>query len=105
MLRRPPKPTRTYTLSPYTTLFRAAYPAALIDDLTPERVLLGRERLRQIDAALAELNDVTREIFVSFRLEGRRQAEIATTMGISISAVEKHVARALVYLTSALGRK
>src|SRR3546814_11327880 len=68
-------------------------PAALIDDLTPERVLLGRERLRQIDAALAELNDVTREIFVAFRLEGRRQAEIATTMGISISAGEKHVAR------------
>ena len=83
----------------------SAYPAVLTDDLTPERIMLGRERLQRIDTALTELNDVTREIFIAFRLERRRQADIAAEMGISISAVEKHVARALVYLTSALGRK
>src|SRR3546814_2619264 len=62
--------------------WHGAYPAALIDDLTPERVLIGRARLRQIDAELAELNDVTREIFVSFRLGGLRRGDIAPTRGI-----------------------
>lgn len=90
--------------TPIPNDWHGAYPAALVDDLTPERILLARERLRQIDLALAELNHVTRDIFIAFRLERRRQADIAAEMGISISAVEKHVARALVYLTSALAR-
>src|SRR3546814_877400 len=69
--------------------WHGAYPAALIDDLTPERVLLGRERLRQIDAALAELNDVTREILVALRVGGRRPAEIGPTQRIPRSQLTK----------------
>src|SRR3546814_10945601 len=35
MIRRPPKPTRTDTLFPYTTLFRSAMPAAVDDTVLP----------------------------------------------------------------------
>src|SRR3546814_14534999 len=31
MLRRPPRSTRTYTLFPYTTLFRSEFPAVALD--------------------------------------------------------------------------
>ncbi|MGH7104765.1 MAG: sigma factor-like helix-turn-helix DNA-binding protein, partial [Acetobacteraceae bacterium] len=41
-----------------------------------------------------QLGPRTRKIFILHRLEGRTHAEIAAQHGISISAVEKHIARA-----------
>jgi RNA polymerase sigma-70 factor (ECF subfamily) len=40
----------------------------------------------------------TRDIFVLFRLDQLKQSEIAARMGISVSAVEKHVVRAVAHL-------
>lgn len=68
-------------------------------DLSPaDRVLIGRERLDQAIAALRQLPDRTRQVFVLFRLENMRQAEIARRLGISVSAVEKHVIKAAAHL-------
>lgn len=59
-----------------------------------ERVLIARERLRQVQAALATLPERTQRAFRMFRLEGRPQREIAHELGISVSGVEKLLQRA-----------
>ncbi len=64
-----------------------------------ERVLIGKEGVAQLIAALRELSDRTRHIFLLYRVEGWSHREIAVHFGISASAVEKNVAKALVHLT------
>jgi RNA polymerase sigma-70 factor (ECF subfamily) len=61
---------------------------------TPERELIGRERLAQVSAALAILPGRTVEIFRRFRIDGESQRAIGASLGISLSAVEKHLQRA-----------
>jgi RNA polymerase sigma-70 factor (ECF subfamily) len=61
---------------------------------TPERELQGRERLAMVSAALAALPERTVDIFRRFRLDGQSQRLIAGDLGISLSAVEKHLQRA-----------
>ena len=59
-----------------------------------ERELIAREELRLISEALAALPDRTLQIFRLYRLDGLRQREIATELGISVSSVEKHLRKA-----------
>jgi RNA polymerase sigma factor (sigma-70 family) len=75
------------------------YPAVLVEDRTPERVLLGREALRKIEESLAELSQRTRDIFLLSRLELVPNRDIAVLHGISISAVEKHVIKAIAHIS------
>lgn len=63
-----------------------------------EHLLVARERLRSATAALMALPERTRAIFILRRLEGFQYAEIATRLGISVSAVEKHMLRAAQHL-------
>jgi RNA polymerase sigma-70 factor (ECF subfamily) len=69
-----------------------------IEDLTPERVLLDREALEVVVAAIADLPSRTRDVFVLHRFEEMTCGNIATLLGISVSAVEKHIMKALRYL-------
>lgn len=69
-------------------------------DFDPERVLSGKQELDAAAAALLGLPERTRTIFILRRLEGYRYREIADHMGISVSAVEKHLVRALHHLSS-----
>lgn len=69
-----------------------------VEDRDPERVLLGQDALQRVLAALAELNERTRDIYILFRLENIRQREIASLYGISQSTVEKEVMRATLHL-------
>lgn len=66
-----------------------------IDPCDPERVLAGQQALSVIQSALDALPERTRVIFVLFRLEGMPQKTIADTFGLSVSAVEKHIAKAM----------
>ena len=66
--------------------------------IDPDRVLEGRETLAEIVAALQELPERTRAIFLLVRIEKLKQAEIAAHYAISVSAVEKHLRRAVVQL-------
>lgn len=59
-----------------------------------ERTLLARQRLRQVERALATLGERTQSIFRRFRIDGVTQSRIAQEEGISLSAVEKHLQRA-----------
>jgi len=71
---------------------------SLVEERTPERVLLAREALRDVVAALGELSERTRDIFMLSRLERVPQREIAALHGITVSAVEKHIIKALAHL-------
>ncbi|KRA59698.1 RNA polymerase subunit sigma-24 [Caulobacter sp. Root655] len=81
--------------------YRASVDTGLADlePLDPARVLLGRESLGEVSDALRELPERTRAIFLLFRLEGMKQAELATLYGVSISAVQKHIFKAMTHLT------
>lgn len=77
----------------------------LVEDLSPERVLLGRDSLAEALRALDELGERTRNIFILFRLENMKQKDIAALYGIGQSTVEKHVMRAVLHLATRYGRK
>jgi RNA polymerase sigma-70 factor (ECF subfamily) len=64
----------------------------------PDRILAGRERLERVQAGIARLPPRTRQIFLMQRVNGLAYGEIARRMGISQSAVEKHISRALSFL-------
>lgn len=73
-----------------------------VEILDPDRVLLGRETLAQLVAGLRELPERTRGVFILNRLENMSRIDIAASFGISISAVEKHLGRAMAHLTRKL---
>lgn len=64
------------------------------DDLTPEKIALERDQLNKLLVELEKLPDRTRQIIIDFRINEITQREIASNLGISISAVEKHLQRA-----------
>lgn len=75
----------------------------LVEDRSPERVLLGEATLLEISKALDELSELTRNVFILFRLENMMQRDIAALYGIAQSTVEKHVMRAMLHLAKRCG--
>jgi RNA polymerase sigma factor (sigma-70 family) len=73
-----------------------------IADKTPlqDEVLVSRERLVRVLMGLDRMPSRTRQIFLLRRVEGLKYREIAEQLGISQSAVEKHVARAAQFLAA-----
>jgi RNA polymerase sigma-70 factor (ECF subfamily) len=76
----------------------------LDDRPSAERQLIDRERLDMVSAALGELPERTLLIFSRFRIDGAPQKEIAAELGISVSAVEKHLQRAYRTVVDVQGR-
>jgi RNA polymerase sigma factor (sigma-70 family) len=74
------------------------------EDFSPERVHAGREELNIVLISLMELPERTRSAFVLARFEGMRHAEIGRRLGVSVSGVEKHLARAIAHLAERLER-
>lgn len=72
------------------------------DDLTPERVLLGQERLEILTRSLRAMPAARRRSFLLNRLQGLSCAAIARMTGYSESAVKKHIDVALRHLEAAL---
>lgn len=70
-----------------------ADPAPLQDE-----VLDARNRLVRVQAGLDQLPPRTRQVFEMHRLDRMKYREIADRLGISVSAVEKHIARASLFL-------
>ena len=70
-------------------------------DFDAARVLEGRQALRSAVVALQALPERTRDIFILRRIEGFAYRDIADRFGISVSAVEKHMVRAIHHLVSA----
>ena len=66
--------------------------------VSPERVLQGREQMARAMAALNELPERTRRVFILVRFEEMSYKLVAQRLGVSVSAVEKHVMKALRHL-------
>jgi RNA polymerase sigma-70 factor (ECF subfamily) len=64
-----------------------------------DEVLAARARLERVREGLSRLTPRTREIFLMHRLDDMKYREIAERLGISQSAVEKHIAKAALFLT------
>lgn len=62
-------------------------------------VLAAQERLLHMKAALDRLSPRRREVFVLNRIEGYSFPQIAQRLGITLSAVEKHAAKAILLMT------
>lgn len=75
---------------------------ALAVGLSPERVVMGERTLEDVHRVLQELGERTRAMFYLYRLENLKVREIADLYGISGSAVEKQLAKALLHLTRRL---
>ena len=76
--------------------------ARLADDLSPERIALGREACALLTQALQELPERARTIFVLNRFEEMTGREIAVHLGVSISTVEKDMIKAVAFLRERL---
>jgi RNA polymerase sigma factor (sigma-70 family) len=63
-----------------------------------DEVLLARERLSRVREAMLRLPERTREVFLLHRFAGLKYRDIAARFGITVSAVEKHVAKATLFL-------
>ena len=64
-----------------------------------DEVLASRARLDRVREGLSRLTPRTREVFLMHRLDELKYREIAERLGISQSAVEKHIAKAALFLT------
>lgn len=68
----------------------------------PEDILAAEESLDRVVALLDTLTSRTREIFLLRYIDGYTYPQIAQQLNISVSAIEKHMARALLVLTKEL---
>lgn len=72
-------------------------------EITPERIAIDQDRLRRVESAISGLPSRTRQVFMLHRFEDVTYSTIARDLGISVSAVEKHIIAALRALRCALG--
>jgi len=65
---------------------------------SPDDQAIARAGLARLEAGLAAMNAKTRDIVLAQRLDAMSYAEIAKQQGLSISAVEKRLARGILFL-------
>jgi len=70
---------------------------------TPEDQLLGRERRRELAAALAKLPERQRSVFMLSHYEGCTSREVSALTGLNESTVRVHLFRAIRKLRTLLG--
>jgi RNA polymerase sigma factor (sigma-70 family) len=70
---------------------------------SPEATAAARDELRQLQRALDALPPQPRRVFLMRRVEELSPHEIAARLHLSVSTVEKHLAKAMVAVTRALG--
>lgn len=70
-----------------------------------ERIVIGKENLQSVVAALNELSHRTRDIFLLSRLERIPHAQIADMYAISVSAVQQHIVKATKHLAERIGER
>lgn len=65
--------------------------AIAIDTPPPDRAIMAREELRKLQSALNRLPQKYRDVIVLRRIEGLNGRQIALRLGLSESAVSKHI--------------
>lgn len=74
----------------------------IADEPSAEQAVAARQRLDAIVAVLKELPQQTQRVFRMHKFDGMTHPEVAQALGISRSAVEKHVMAALKLLSTRL---
>lgn len=69
-----------------------------VEEESPERILLHRDQLRAVRILVQELPERVRTAFVLHRFEEMTYEAIACQLGVSVSSVEKYIAKALKHL-------
>ena len=64
--------------------------------------LLEKELQQEIDQAISDLPDATRNVFMLHRAEGLKYEEIASKTGISVNTVKYHMKQAIKILAEKL---
>lgn len=64
---------------------------------TPLDTAISRQELAALNAAVRELPDKCRDVFLLYRGHGMSMREVATHLGITQKTVEKHIARAMIH--------
>lgn len=75
---------------------------AVAQEPPADEVVMGKERARQLAAAVADLPPQMGRAFRLHKLEGKSQAETAQAMGVSVKMVEAHIAAAIARLAQRL---
>lgn len=71
--------------------------ATILSNLdSPDRKLEGKHKLRQTMDILNSLKSPYRQAFLLNRVEGKSYRQISDILGVSVSTVEKYIAKALV---------
>jgi RNA polymerase sigma-70 factor (ECF subfamily) len=70
----------------------------LVDELSPERVLMAKQALELVVRALADMPPRTAQAFFLYRFGQLSQEQVARRMGVSLKAVEKFLRKALRHL-------
>ncbi|MET3528257.1 RNA polymerase sigma factor [Phenylobacterium koreense] len=73
-----------------------------LDELSPDRILQAKQEASLAMEALAALPPRTRAAFMLVRFEGMSYKGAAAQLGVSVSAVEKHVTKALRIISTRL---
>lgn len=71
-----------------------------VDEESPESILLRRDQLRAVRELIEELPERVRTAFVLHRFEEMTYDAIACQLDVSVSSVEKYIARALKHLAA-----
>jgi RNA polymerase sigma-70 factor (ECF subfamily) len=69
---------------------------------TLEDALFARERHRHLLECIGRLPEKTRAVFLAHRIDGLSYQQIARDRGLSVSSVEKHIAKALLLLAEGM---
>jgi len=70
-----------------------------IDPLDPFRIASARESISVLWAAIQALPEPTQQIFILYRVEDIPKQTIADNFGFHLRTVDKHISRALVFIT------
>ncbi|WP_297811046.1 RNA polymerase sigma factor [uncultured Methylophaga sp.] len=64
---------------------------------SPEDAAISGQEIKALNAAVAELPEKCRQVFLYYRGQGLTMRQIADRLAISDKTVEKHIARAMVH--------
>jgi RNA polymerase sigma factor (sigma-70 family) len=74
-----------------------------IETLDPRRIVGGIEELEQVEHALTEMRLECKKAFCLHRWQGLNHKQIASSMGVTVSMVEKHIMRVTKKLRKSIG--
>jgi RNA polymerase sigma-70 factor (ECF subfamily) len=67
-----------------------------------DAVVSSRQELRRLQAAVGALPEKARQVFIRRRIDGIPAERVADELGVGVSTIDKHLAKAMALLTRAM---